>query len=221
VSYSQITPPTCYGKQYDNESDMCRACSFNTPCRREVMKVAYGPQYTPPAPPTQYAGPPQVPYYNQVPTPPVYQPQAPQYQQPTWGSQYRPFQPPASPQPGSGFRVPVATAPQAPMTVSPVGQFAQQAVTQVVQHMLQNQAYTPIGVYGSVNDPAIGLISAMPLVLRPQMHGESFITRVLKNLALAFIETFANELKIGVRQATLPPGPPRQSIPAAHKTVEV
>jgi hypothetical protein len=106
------------------------------------------------------------------------------------------------------------------MVPSATQQFAQQAVTQVVQHVLQNQAYTPIGVYGAVQDPAIGMISSMPLVLRPQMSGETFLTRVMKNLALAFIETFANELKIGVRQATLPPAP-RQILPASQRTVEV
>lgn len=210
MTFSPMSPPSCYGRSYDNDSPVCSSCSINSACRQEIMKVAFQPQFQPPAPPApgQQAIP-----YQPYRTPTPYQPPTysapPSYSAPPWMQQQQPSYPPQQ-----AFRVPVATAPQVP------AQAAQQMVAQAVQHVLQGMPYSPIGVYGAIPDPAIAMLSSIPPIFRPQMTGETFWVRVLKNLGARLLEVLLDEAKIAIRQAVFPPVPTHPPV-ASQTTVDV
>ena len=204
MSFSPSSPPFCYGKSYDNDSRACASCALNNPCRQEIIRVAFVPQYQAPVPPALVNQP--APYQPYQPYQPAQYAAPPQYQAPPWLQ--KPTMPPP---PTTGYRIPVQTAPVAP---TPVQQVVQAAVQQIMQG-----GYSPIGIYGAIPDPAIAMLSSIPPIFRPQMQGESFWMRVLKNLGARLIEVLLDEAKIAVRQAVFPPPPPAP-VTAAQMTVE-
>lgn len=106
-------------------------------------------------------------------------------------SQFQPAVPYAAPQ----------TIVQAPQTTPiPVAPRVVPIPTQQVP-----QAAPPIspGIqdrYGQFQDPMFATLKSSPSVMRPQLPGEQFHQRVMKNMALAGVEAALGEVLLGVRQ---------------------
>lgn len=128
--------------------------------------------------------PPQYPQYQQYQPPiPVPQVQVPQYQppQPTFARSLTNWQPQPQPQP------------------------------QVMQQGLARTAINPAQAipygYGWLNDPMHYYIHTTPPPQRPQLPGETFMGRVVKNAGLAMMESFFASMFLAVRQMTWAPEP--------------
>ena len=71
-----------------------------------------------------------------------------------------------------------------------------------VQHPVQMSA---LDWYGRFQDPLHYSLMTAPPPYRPQMPGESFFERVMKNVGLAMLEAVAMQGLLAVRQMVLPP----------------
>lgn len=143
-----------------------------------------------PAPAPNYQGAPQ--YYR-----------PPQVQVPPPPPQARPFMP--IPPPPQTIRQPVAPA------MAPPPQY--QAQPQPIQGATPSR----IGVYGAIPDTMWGAVASVPPIFRPQMQGETFLSRLVKNVVLSLAEIFLRELMLAARQAIFPPFPRA----ASNQTVDV
>lgn len=217
-----VSPPPCFGTGYDNDSARCLACSFSSPCRQTVVRLgvermSYVPQYAPAVavqPPQQFypTAPAPAPYLP--PPPPAYSTQQPaQYRPPPW-------QAPTPPSPPSSFRVPVQTAPlpQAPQYAQGVGQ---QVAPWAPVHFPIPAAlpYSRFGYYGYYPDQMWASVASVAPVWRPQQPGESFGTRVIKNMGLVLLEHAFQQLMFATRQAFLPPIP--EMMPASQQVIDL
>lgn len=175
--------PSCWGRTdiYDSEDRECRNCGFQSSCRAQVIKLT----------PTQQ-------------TPPVNTP-APYYHS------YAPY---TSPQPAPA---PVAAPivkyhPPAPAPIvpapAPVAPTYTAPVVKAVPAPMQQPQAVPVQQdwYGRMQDPLFFTVLSPP-PFRPQMQGESFGERVLKNLALDLTAMAAGHLMLALRQMLLPPVP--------------
>lgn len=61
--------------------------------------------------------------------------------------------------------------------------------------------------FGRLNDPLHMYIANCPVPPRPQMEGETFASRVGKNVLLTLLEALFGQLLLSVRQAVWPPSP--------------
>lgn len=59
--------------------------------------------------------------------------------------------------------------------------------------------------YGWLHDPLYYTMAATPPPVRPQMQGEGFMERVVKNAGLAMVEALFGQCFLAVRQLILPP----------------
>lgn len=178
--------PICHGnpKLYDSTDRECRACSHLTSCREVVAAANYNQQVQQ-VQQVQQAAP-----FSSGPQPffaPGQQAQAPQ--RPTWPPP--PTQQPSYPQP---WQAPQRPPVQAMQIIQPTQQATAINYVQYAQE-----------TYGRMNDPLHSMIYSCPVPPRPQMAGESFKSRMMKNVGLALAETFLAQLLLGVRQAVLPP----------------
>jgi hypothetical protein len=81
------------------------------------------------------------------------------------------------------------------------------------QHQQSLQPTLPwstLGWYGYTPDAMWNAVASVPPIFRRQEVGESFGMRFAKNVGLVVVETIFREMFLAVRQATLPPPPPRQ-----------
>lgn len=210
------SPPPCFGngQYYDNETLRCRQCQYQHPCRQEVIRMSFTPQYVPPAvtaPPSYYPG---APAPAPAPVPAPYNPGA--FQVPVQvappPAQWRP------PAPTWPAPAPTAWTPAPPrVPVQPV-QFAATAPPATppsspnymgTYQIPAGMPYSPLGYYGYAPDPMFQMLAAVPPMWRPQQLGESFGSRVMKNMALVLLEETFSQLMLATRQAFLPPPPPR------------
>lgn len=183
--------PGCWSRVdvYDSENRECRGCGFQESCRAQVMKtistqqqvavqqVSNVPYYAPFQQQQQYA----TPQYT-VPQ----QQQIPMYQ-PQMTMQPRPF-------------VPAAPSYAVPARVGPPAQAPQAAP----QQQVQQAAITDL--YGRMPDPLFFQVLSPP-PFRAQMHGETFVERVGKNMLLDLSAMAFFHLGLAVRQMLLPPQP--------------
>lgn len=217
--------PKCWGRDFQSEDRECKGCSWQVSCRERVMKEAidrqraevqpfgaptmtnyYQPQPQTFQPAPQYAMPQQVPpstYYQpaplarqipvQAPAPAPYTVQVQQQQQPMYAPV--PYRPPAQAVP----------APPAVQAMSPIP-----------QHQMLVMDY-----YGRFQDPLLYPLTMAVPPPRPQLPGESFAERLIKNMALSMGEAFLVNLILGVRQLVWAPPAPRHAFsPGETHTVE-
>lgn len=124
-----------------------------------------------------------------------------------WAPQVRPQQS-AYPQPPT----PVAVR-YGPQTVAPQSQPQQRQAPQPLQ-----PAPLQYG-YGSMYDPMYYALGQVPEPFRPQVMGESFMERVVKNMILAAAGSVFKEGLLAVRQLHWWPKP--KELPAAEHVVDV
>lgn len=74
--------------------------------------------------------------------------------------------------------------------------------------------------YGSTYDPMFHALATVPEPFRPQMQGESFMERVMKNMALAGLEAVMKEALLGVRQLFWWPRTPAATV-ASESVIDV
>lgn len=201
VGIGNAERPKCWGHSYNSEDRECKGCPWQASCRDQVIRAAASQQHPPPQPvqspmnynfqpmpfqPPQYGAP--APYQAPAPAPVAFQPprplQAPQYNVVA----YKPPTP-----------VPLTV----PTPVVPPQQFPQQYPQQQAQM---------VDVYGRFQDPLHYASSMAHPPYRPQMPGESFIERVLKNTALSLLESLTMQLHLALRQMVLPPSAPRSTV---------
>lgn len=164
--------PPCWGtSKYDNEDRECRNCGFQNTCREQTIKAKTAMVPTAAVP---VAVPTPSNYFSQFQPATAYA--APR---PLPAVQARPIVPPAPP------AIPV----QQVVPIQPIAQQHQQQMSQIVQDR-----------YGQFQDPMFVTIKATPGIMRPQLPGESFPERVMKNMALASLESAIGEVLLGVRQ---------------------
>lgn len=191
--------PGCWGRVdiYDSENRECRGCGFQSTCKSQVIKTTQANQQTVPQVSQLPYG--QPPYQYQTQPQPYSAPQQQALRLPV------PFTPPQVPY------APVAQAPQpyaAPMRIpvipaTPVPQQPQYHQPQV-QQIPQMQMAAPQDVYGRIQDPLFFPIMNSP-PFRPQMPGESFGERILKNILLDAGTMAAFHIGLALRQMVLPP----------------
>lgn len=173
--FTSVSPPSCFGSGYDNEAPRCIACSFNQPCRQEVIRMSAFPQYAPVAAVVQ----PQQTFYPVGPAPAPFLPPPP----PGMSQQPAPYRPPPwnPPQPApSVFRVPVqqapvtqyAPAPQQAMPMHPVAPWSP-----IHFPVPSSLPFSPAGYLGYYQDPGAAAIWSIPPVIHPQQPGETFWRR--------------------------------------------
>ena len=212
----QVSPPSCFGRGYDNEDSRCIACSFNPSCRQEVIRMSAFPTYAPAAAVMQ----PQQSFYPVGPAPAPFMPLPPPPMVQTQPTQYRP--PPWNPPQASPnvFRVPVQQAP----IQQPPQQMQQAMPTHMVApfspiHFPVPASLTPspVGYLGYYQDPGSQAIWSVPPAIHPQQPGEQFARRAriefgrhLGGAALQFSWWL-------LRQMVFSPAPP----PASQQMVDV
>lgn len=149
------------------------------------------PSYTPYTPaPAPVPGPAQQFYAAQQPVQ--------QYHPPQTLAQQIPYYQPAQQQ---AIRVPVVTAPQQ-QPMMQMNPYASHVITLA-------QPTQTVGWYGAVPDPMTHILGASAPPFRPQVQGETFMARVLKNVLLAAGEAVLDQAKLGLRQVMwLPEIPP-------------
>lgn len=173
--------PRCWGKNYTEGDRECRGCGFQESCKSEIIRNGVNRQ-----PMYQTAVPQQFQQYPQQPAPHV---QVPSYQPPArvpsrffvggpQTNQYAPPQPVYQPQ--QAYQ-----QPQYPP------QYQQQQYAPP-----QNQQYG----YGWVNDPMHHYVHSIPPPHRPQMPGESFGERMVKNIGLSMMESLFANMFLSIRQ---------------------
>ena len=81
-----------------------------------------------------------------------------------------------------------------------------QDTTRLAQMMMpMTQGQQP--PYGWLQDPLYYSMAATPPPVRPQMQGEAFWERIMKNAGLAMVEALFGQCFLAVRQLILPPIP--------------
>lgn len=119
-----------------------------------------------------------------------------QYYPPQPATYYQPQQQP--------IRVPVVTGPQ---------QYTQPQIPVNPFQMITLAQPTPtVGWYGAVPDPMMHLLGASAPPFRPQVQGETFMTRLLKNMMLAAGEALLDQAKLGLRQVVWLPEIPETDV---------
>jgi len=74
------------------------------------------------------------------------------------------------------------------------------------------QPTAAVGWYGAVPDPMMHLLGASAPPFRPQVQGETFMTRLLKNMMLAAGEALLDQAKLGLRQVVWLPEIPEMDV---------
>lgn len=99
-----------------------------------------------------------------------------------------------------------------PAYFQPPPQVPQNPYLQQYRAVPQQMQAIPVAqeFYGRLQDPMHYILPANPVPLRPQMQGETFMQRVVKNAVLGFGELLCFELGKMFRQMVLPPPPPPQ-----------
>lgn len=179
--------PSCWGRvdSYNSEDRECRGCGFQNTCRNQVIKLTLNNQQAIP----------------QMPIP------APQY--------YSSYQPAVAPAPNYTLPTHHAPAPivtryvppqPAPIPVyqSPRPPVHQQQ--QMAQPQQPQQQIPAVDWYGRTQDPLFFHVLSPP-PFRPQMPGEQFGERLMKNIILDIATLFFGHLMLGARQMILPPQP--------------
>ncbi len=190
--------PGCWGhvNVYDSTNRECRGCGFQTSCRNHVIKLTIENQQG-----VQQMPIPAAPYYNQYQS---YQPaQQSLYPQPM---AHLPMQMPApAPVPVVRYTPPTPAPVQAPV---PTYQAPNATRPVQTQQYTQQQGYIPPNTdwYGRSQDPLFFHILSTP-PFRPQLPGELFWERVLKNLVLDGLSLAFGHLMLSLRQMVLPPRP--------------
>ena len=182
-----IQRPPCWGRSFEEGNRECRSCSVQGSCKDEIVRQNVNR--------------------------PMYQPTAQPYYQPTQYQQPVPYQQPA-PVPVPQYQPPMAISSlRRAVTSIPVQSYpatTPQQVPQVPQVPQQPQTQVPYG-YGWIQDPMHYYVHTTPPPLRPQMNGESFSQRMVKNIGLAMLESMFASLFLAVRQMVWEPvvKPPR------------
>lgn len=182
--------PVCWGSAYNSEDRTCRNCPFAGTCRNEVLRKDLAAR-----PVGVQPTPPPSPYYAAP--QPVYVAPRPVNMPPP---QY------SAPQP-----VPIRYGTPGPAPVQMQQQPPQRA-TPIQPAPLQYG-------YGSFYDPMYYALGQVPEPFRPQVQGESFLERVMKNMMLAGVGAIFKEGLLAVRQLQWWPQP--KEITAGERTVDV
>lgn len=179
-----VERPRCWGRSYDEVSSECRRCGFQNSCKEDIIRANMGRPMVPQQP--QYGST----MYGPAPTSPYAVPQnvAPIVYQPQQALQPRPMQMPQA-----------VLAPQQQ-------QQAPQVAQEVAQRAMMANTVVQQPPYGWLHDPLYYTMAATPPPVRPQMQGESFTERVVKNAGLAMVEALFGQCFLAVRQLVLPPG---------------
>jgi hypothetical protein len=175
-----IERPRCWGRSFDEMSSECRRCGFQNSCKDEIIRC----NINRPAPMQQYQAP-----YGPAPAVPYTQPMQAQpvvFQQQQQVAGFRPqFQQ------------------QQQIQHQPPQQLAQEAAQRaMLMNTVQPMQQPP---YGWLHDPLYYTMAATPPPVRPQMTGEGFVERVVKNAGLAMVEALFGQCFLAVRQLILPP----------------
>ena len=191
---SSAAKPVCWGRDFSDGNAECRGCPFLSSCKDHIIRSNVNRPGVPqamPAPVPMY--PQQVqPMYQAYPVPMPQQAMVPvQQMQPSY---VRPA-PPPPPQPQYRTQQAVQQQPQAPLVPT---QFANMP---------------PQDWYGKVQDPLFLLITTAPPLMRPQMVGETYAQRWIKNVGLSMMEAALAHTFLAVRQLFLPPAPPDPNTP--------
>lgn len=194
MSYYGAAPvgnrPGCWGdsRVYDSENRECRGCGFQNSCREQVVKITMNRQQ-----PVQQVTTPS--YSHQFPTSPYAQP----VQLPIPVPIQMMSQPAPIPVPVQRFQ----PQPPMPIPMPPPAQYQRPVQQQPSQHFApQSFSYD---WYGRHQDPLYFTITTSPPPFRPQMEGETFVERVLKNLILDMGSIAAFHIGLALRQMFLPP----------------
>jgi hypothetical protein len=183
---SSLGRPQCWGRDFDERSQECRGCQFQTTCKEAILRAnvssrAFSSPTAPMPAPMPFGmapQPPQVRYVNPVPGPqaavPVPVHAQPQSTGPAWKSWTSPYQP-------------AVQAPAAPVTPPAIP--------------------TADDRYGWVSDPLFYQLLTAPPMYRPQLPGETFTERLVKNIGLSAVEAGLSQLLLAVRQLVFPPKP--------------
>lgn len=194
--------PGCWGRTdiYDSENRECRGCGFQSTCQNQVIKTIQSAQPT--VPQVSQSHSPYSPFQHQpqqysipqsafrVPTPAPFSPPVPSYV-------------PQAPLPAP-YAVPtrIPVVPPAPMPQMHAAQMQPQ-MTQMPTQMPMTGAQD---FYGRVQDPLFFPVMNAP-PFRPQLPGETFGERFLKNLFLDLGTMAAFHVGLALRQMILPPQP--------------
>lgn len=176
--------PGCWGRTdvYDSDSRECRGCGFQSSCRNQVVKLT----------PAQAVAPVNPPYYSQ-------------YQAPALPYVAPPPAPAPAPAPVVRYQAPAPMAPTytapAPAPVRMPAQVPTMAHPQMQQGQMQQDWY------GRMQDPLFFTVLSPP-PFRPQMPGENFGERVVKNMLLDGVALLLGHGMLALRQMLLPPPPP-------------
>lgn len=181
--------PRCWGMEsaYDVSSRECRGCSSQNSCRDQVVRAQNARRVAVP-PPVQAPTAAYFSQFGQVPPAQAFHPAQ------------VPLAPPPMIQPPQ--QAPIAQYQPPPQQIRQAQPPQQQAV-QVYQAPGQFQ-------YGWLHDPLYYSAVASPPPMRPQLPGESFPERMVKNIGLAMLESFFLQSFLAVRQLVLPPAPPSE-----------
>lgn len=121
--------------------------------------------------------------------------------------QQQTFQAPA-PQPPTYYQVPAPQPTYQQVQFRPTYQ-PQQVPVQSVQTQFRppvpQQQMAPPYQYGWVQDPLQYQLFSSPPPFRPQLDGETFFERVVKNTGLAMLESILGSMLLAVRQMVLEP----------------
>jgi hypothetical protein len=196
--------PGCWGRAdtFDTESRECRGCGFQITCRSQVINQTLNQQQT-------------VPQVSTLPSYYSIQPHAQQpYAVPKQVAQAPvPFQAPPAPAPVAAVTryvpppAPLPTTMTAPYSAPP--RTIQQQPPPQMQQMPQQHPQMTQDFYGRMQDPLFFQILGSP-PFRPQMPGENFGERVVKNLLLDLGTMAFFHAGLALRQMFLPPKPPGQ-----------
>lgn len=188
--------PRCWGMDaaFDLNTRECRSCSSVNSCRDQIQRSQNARRFAV-APPVGAS--PTAQYFQQFAPPGI-----PSYGAPS---------PTVIPVQAQAF-APAATVPapmQAPMPIMTQPQPPVQAIQQARPPQAPVQAFPAPQQYGYgwLHDPLYYTAVASPPPMRPQMQGEHFFERMMKNVGLAMLESFFLQSFLAVRQLVLPPTP--------------
>lgn len=185
----EIAPrPRCWGmpEAFDLSSRECRGCAAQNSCGDTVQRSRNARAFQ----------------ARQAPVP---------QQQPTYfGPTYR------SPAVAQSYQPQVVPLPvvQPPPVQQYVPPQPQQQIIQHPQTQQQVRVYDPPPAYhyGWLNDPLYYAGVATPPPMRPQLAGETFFERVVKNMGLSMMESMFFQGFLAVRQMVLAPGAPEAQV---------
>jgi hypothetical protein len=106
---------------------------------------------------------------------------------------------------------------QQPVQQPPIQQYIPPQNQQIIQHPQTQQpvrVYDPPPAYhyGWLNDPLYYSGVATPPPMRPQLAGETFFERVVKNMGLSMMESMFFQGYLAVRQMVLAPELPNAQV---------